>query len=125
IEQERQLGGTCLRVGCIPSKALLESSHLYEQAHHGLKDRGIDISKVQLNLPAMLDHKTQVVNTLAGGIDGLMKKNGIKRFQGTGRFEAAGKVVVDGPKPETRTAAHVLIATGSQPSALPGIEFDG
>src|SRR5690606_37273039 len=71
IEKEPLLGGTCLRVGCIPSKALLESSHLYEQAATGLGDRGINVSKVTVDITAMMRHKQKVVQTLGGGIDGL------------------------------------------------------
>lgn len=126
IEQEKQLGGTCLRVGCIPSKALLESSHLYDQTQHGLKDRGILISKVQLNLPAMMDHKVRVVNTLAGGIDGLMKKNKITRYTGRGRLAGRGTVeVTTASGKETLQAGRILLATGSQPATLPGIDIDG
>mgnify|MGYP001428885847 CR=1 FL=1 len=86
VEKERLLGGTCLRVGCIPSKALLESSHLYEQASHGFEDRGIKVGKTTLDLGAMMQHKDKVVQTLGGGIDGLMKKNKITRFFGHGRI---------------------------------------
>lgn len=125
VEREKQLGGTCLRVGCIPSKALLETSHLYEQASHQLKDRGILVEKVQIDLPGMMSHKAKVVDTLAGGVDGLMKKNKIKRYLGHARIVAAGKVEVEGPAPETLTAPQILIATGSQPASLPGIELDG
>lgn len=125
VEKEKQLGGTCLRVGCIPSKALLESSQSYEDVATRLKDRGILVKGLQLDLAKMMEHKSKVVSALAGGIDGLMKKHQIKRYQGHGRIESAGKVVVDGSKQETLTAESILIATGSQPSTLPGIDFDG
>jgi len=125
IEQEKQLGGTCLRVGCIPSKALLETSHLYEQASHQLKERGIRVGGVEIDLPAMMTHKTKVVDTLAGGVDGLMKKNKIKRFLGHARIEGVGKVVVEGENAETISTETILLATGSQPATLPGIELDG
>lgn len=126
IEKEKQLGGTCLRVGCIPSKALLESSHLYEMANEGLKERGISISKVQLELSKMMGHKQGVVDSLARGIDGLMKKNKIERFAGHGQLLGSGKVAVKSKSEETILEAdHILLATGSVPSSLPGIEIDG
>lgn len=126
IEKEKQLGGTCLRVGCIPSKALLESSHLYEQAGSGLKDRGIQVAKLQLDLSTMMKHKSGVVDTLAGGIDGLMKKNQIERIFGHGRLIAAGQVGVHSAEGESVIETeHVLLATGSVPASLPGIEIDG
>lgn len=125
IEKESKLGGTCLRVGCIPSKALLESSHIYEQAQHGLKERGISFGKVQLNLAAMMEHKDGVVKTLSGGIDGLMKKNKIERFLGHGKLGPNNQVTVEGKKSETLHGKNILIATGSVPSSLPGIEIDG
>lgn len=126
VEVEKQLGGTCLRVGCIPSKALLESSHLFEQANHDLKQRGITVGKVQLDLPTMMKHKQGVVDTLAGGIDGLMKKNKIDRILGHGRLAGEGKVVVSGNNGEQSiSAGHIMLATGSLPASLPGIEIDG
>ena len=125
IEREKALGGTCLRVGCIPSKALLESSHIYEQASAGWAKRGIVASKVQLDLPAMLKHKNRVVTTLTGGIDSLFKKNKVTRYAGHARLEGPGRLVVEGSgETEELTAEHVLIATGSTPATLPGIEID-
>jgi dihydrolipoamide dehydrogenase len=125
IEREPQLGGTCLRVGCIPSKALLESSHLYEQTGH-MADRGVVVGKVSLDLPAMMKHKSRVVQTLAGGIDSLFKKHKITRYAGHARLSGPGKVIVDGANgPQELLAKHILIATGSTPATLPGIELDG
>ncbi|MCA9078972.1 MAG: dihydrolipoyl dehydrogenase [Planctomycetaceae bacterium] len=126
VEKETMLGGTCLRVGCIPSKALLESSHLYEQATHGFEQRGIKIGKTTLDLAAMQRHKLEVVKTLGGGIDGLLKKNKITRVLGHATITAPGQVTVqtkDGP--QVLQAETILIATGSQPATLPGIELDG
>lgn len=126
IEKEKQLGGTCLRVGCIPSKAMLESSHLYAMANEGLKERGITIPKVQLDLATMIKHKQGVVDSLARGIDGLMKKNKIERLVGHGQLLGSGQVAVkskDGD--QTIEAEHILLATGSVPSSLPGIDIDG
>ncbi|WP_437203704.1 dihydrolipoyl dehydrogenase [Planctomicrobium sp. SH664] len=125
IEKEKQLGGTCLRVGCIPSKALLETSHLYEQAHTTFSKRGIKISEVSLDLAGMMDHKTKVVSTMAGGLDGLMKKNKIKRFLGHARIVKPGEVAIEGATPETITGTNILIATGSQSAIPPGIQVDG
>lgn len=125
IEKEPRLGGTCLRVGCIPSKALLEASHHYEMAEHGLAAFGVNVSKVSLNLPGMMQHKDSTVSTLAGGVDGLMKKHKITRYQGHAQLQGSGKITVQGANAETISATDIIIATGSTPASLPGIEFDG
>lgn len=126
IEKEKQLGGTCLRVGCIPSKALLESSQLYEQATNGLEERGIKIGKVDLNLPKMLAQKDRVVTTLTGGIDALLKKNKVTRYFGHGTITGPGNVTVETKDGPVKLAAKkTIIATGSVASSLPGIEPDG
>jgi len=126
IEKERMLGGTCLRVGCIPSKALLESSELYKEAEHSFKARGINVGSLQLDLAKMLGHKDRVVKTMGGGIDSLFKKNKITRYSGHATITAPGKVKVDDGKETTELEAKsILIATGSEPSTLPGIELDG
>ncbi|QDV52492.1 dihydrolipoyl dehydrogenase [Gimesia fumaroli] len=126
IEKERMLGGTCLRVGCIPSKALLESSELYKEAEHSFKDRGINVGSLSLDLEKMLSQKDRTVKTMGGGIDSLFKKNKITRYSGHAMITAPGKVRVDdGKDPVELEAKHILIATGSQPSTLPGIELDG
>lgn len=126
IEKEPALGGTCLRVGCIPSKALLESSHLYEMTRHSsMSGRGIVAEKVSLDLDRMMSHKTDVVQTLTGGIKSLFKKNKVKRYQGHARLEEPGKVVVESEDDtQSLTAKQIIIATGSQPATLPGIEYD-
>jgi len=125
IEKEPALGGTCLRVGCIPSKALLESSELYDQAGHAFEGRGIKIGKMSLDLPSMLGHKDTIVNTLTQGIAGLFKKNNITRYEGTASIPQAGTVVVSSSEGETTLEADkILIATGSKPSELPGVELD-
>lgn len=126
IEQERQLGGTCLRIGCIPSKALLETSHLYEQAGHGFAERGIQVGNLAIDLAAMMQHKQKVVQTLAGGIDGLFKKNKISRHFGHARLKGPGQIEVTSSEGvEQLQAQHILIATGSKPATLPGIALDG
>ena len=125
IEKEPALGGTCLRVGCIPSKALLESSELYEQARDNFADRGIKVGKLALDLEKMLAQKDDVVGTLTTGIAGLFKKNKITRYEGTASIPGAGQVIVtSGKKSETLDTKHILIATGSQPATLKGVEFD-
>lgn len=126
IEKEDKLGGTCLRVGCIPSKAMLESSHKFEDAQKHFADHGIDISEVKLNLKKMMARKDKVVSELASGICGLLKKNKITSYKGTGEITAKGKVTLHtSGGDEELTAKHILIATGSVSSTLPGIELDG
>jgi dihydrolipoamide dehydrogenase len=126
IEKESRLGGTCLRVGCIPSKALLESSELYHEAQHGFERHGIKIGQMSLDLGAMMQRKDTVVDSLTKGIAGLFKKNKITHYQGRGRFAGPGKVVVSSSEGEqTVTAKHILIATGSKVARLPGVEPNG
>lgn len=123
VERESALGGTCLRIGCIPSKALLESSERFHEAQTGLAAHGVKVSGVELDLPAMIRRKDQVVSNLTRGVDFLFKKNKITRYTGTARLAGPGRVIVD-PGAEL-TAKHILIATGSVPAALPNIAFDG
>ena len=126
IEKESALGGTCLRVGCIPSKALLESSDLYEQAQKSFGDHGIAVGKLGLDLSAMLKRKDKVVSGLTGGIDGLFRKNKITRYRGHARLAGPGRIAVEtADSREEITAKRVIIATGSKPAPLKGIEFDG
>jgi dihydrolipoamide dehydrogenase len=126
VEKVSALGGTCLRVGCIPSKALLESSQLFREAQHSFAEHGIKLPQVQLDLPTMLKRKEEIVSTLTKGIDGLFKKNKITRYFGHGRIAGPGQVVVAGDKGETPLRAKwILIATGSKSATLPGIELDG
>ena len=125
IEQEKKLGGTCLRVGCIPSKALLESSERYEATRHELAAHGVKVGSVELDLDTMLKRKSKVVSTLATGIKGLFKKNGITRYEGHGRIDGPGRVVVEGEgEPVALEANRILIATGSKVATLPGLEMD-
>ena len=127
VEQESRLGGTCLRVGCIPSKALLESSEQFHVAQHEMKDHGVTIANVTLDLATMLKRKDGIVDSLTRGIDGLFKKNKITRYRGTGRFSGPGEIAVDpadGGKPVTLRAKHAIIATGSVPVSLPGVTLD-
>jgi dihydrolipoamide dehydrogenase len=127
VEKDPTLGGTCLNVGCIPSKALLHSSELLEEARDGFAEQGIKVSGVELDLPAMMKRKAKVVTTLTRGIAGLFKKNKVDWVSGTGRIAGAGRVAVtaaDGTTRELATKA-ILIAAGSVPIELPGLAFDG
>ena len=125
IEKYPTLGGTCLNVGCIPSKALLDSSEHFDNAKHAFAGHGIKAT-VELDLPTMMKRKDGVVRDLTRGIEGLFKKNGIERVLGTARIAAPGAVEVTSAE-GTRTlhAKRILIATGSKPASLPGIAFDG
>ncbi len=126
VEQEPALGGTCLRVGCIPSKALLESSEKYLETQGALKEYGIDVSGASLNLANMHKRKDKVVKMLTGGVAGLFKKNGVTRYEGTASFSAPGKLTVSGQDGDTELEAErIIIATGSSSVVLPGIEIDG
>lgn len=124
IEKYPTLGGTCLNVGCIPSKALLDSSEHFDFMRHGAAAHGIRAT-AELDLPTMQKRRAQVVRELTRGIEGLFKKHAITRIQGTGRLVSANEVEVTGASETQRlTARHVLIATGSKPVSLPGIAFD-
>jgi dihydrolipoamide dehydrogenase len=125
IEKEPALGGTCLRIGCVPSKALLEASERYEEAKSGLKRFGIKVQGVELDLPAMHKHKDVTVRALTTGVAGLFKKNGVTRFEGMGRISGPGLVEVAGKEKVQLQAQHILIATGSEVSPLKGVELDG
>jgi len=122
------LGGTCLNVGCIPSKALLESSENYERAVHKFAAHGIRASGVTMDVPTMLGRKDKIVEQFTGGIGGLFRKNKVASMHGTGRLVSLGATcvveVAQGEKRETVEAKHVVIATGSVPRALPGVAFD-
>ena len=126
VEKGKNLGGTCLNVGCIPSKALLSSSELFHEAQHGFKSHGIKTEGVTMDVAAMLKRKDGVVSKMARGIDYLMNKNGIEHVSGSGRIVNAGEVEVTGGE-ATRTlkTKRILIATGSSVSGLPFLEFDG
>ncbi len=124
VEKESALGGTCLRVGCIPSKALLEASHKYHEAQHELKKFGIGVSGVELDLARMMKHKDKTVTLLTKGVAGLFKGNKITRYEGHARFDGPGVVSVDGKDELTIEAGKVIVATGSKVTGLPGIEFD-
>ena len=125
IEAEEALGGTCVRVGCIPSKALLEASERYHAAGHDLADFGVKVSGVELDLQRMIERKTKVVSQNTNGVAYLFKKNKITRYRGHGRITGPGRVVVEGQDANELEAKHVLIATGSSVAPLRGVELDG
>ncbi|WP_420399877.1 dihydrolipoyl dehydrogenase [Flagellimonas sp.] len=127
VEKYATLGGTCLNVGCIPSKALLDSSHHYEDAVKHFKEHGIDIpGEVKVNLEQMIARKQGVVDQTTKGIQFLMDKNKIDVYQGVGSFKDATHINIDseGGKTETIEAKNTIIATGSKPSTLPFIKLD-
>ncbi|KAK4686578.1 dihydrolipoamide dehydrogenase, partial [Tremellales sp. Uapishka_1] len=127
IEKRGALGGTCLNVGCIPSKAMLNNSHIYHTTTHDLKNRGIDVGDVKLNLPAMLAAKNASVKALTGGIETyLFKKNGIDYIKGSASFASPTSINValtEGGETQVE-AKNVIIATGSEVTPFPGIEID-
>jgi dihydrolipoamide dehydrogenase len=125
VEKEPALGGTCLRVGCIPSKALLESSDLYHEARTGFARHGVRIEEVGLDLAAMLQRKDEVVKANTAGVDFLFRKNKVTRYLGHARLAGPGMVVVEGQETVEIRARHVILATGSVSAPLPGVELDG
>ncbi len=127
IEKYSTMGGTCLNVGCIPSKSLLDSSHHYEEAINKFSEHGIDIKgEINVDLSKMTARKQAVVDQTTKGIDFLMKKNKIKVFNGLGSFKDNKNIdlIVDGKVAETINAKNIIIATGSKPSKLPFAEID-
>ena len=125
IEKYSTLGGTCLNVGCIPSKTLLDSSHHYEDAVKHFDTHGIEISgDININFEKMIGRKRSVVEQTTKGIEFLMDKNKITVFQGLGSFVDATHIEIDGDKKETIEAKNIIIATGSKPSTLPFITLD-
>ena len=126
IDKRDTLGGTCLNVGCIPSKALLNASEKFAEASSGaLEGLGVKISSVKLDLDAMMESKDNIVSGLTSGIAHLFKKNKITRLTGSATITAPGTVeLTDGPDKGVFSAERILIATGSVPTSLPGIEID-
>lgn len=125
VEKEPALGGTCLRVGCIPSKALLEASELYHLAHSGLNAFGVVAEGVRFDLPAMLKRKDQIVTSLTGGVQHLFKKNKVTRYEGHARFVSPTQLRVEGAQPTEISARKFIIATGSKSAPLRGVTVDG
>ncbi|KAF7549795.1 hypothetical protein G7046_g8228 [Stylonectria norvegica] len=126
IEKRGTLGGTCLNVGCIPSKSLLNNSHLYHQILHDTKNRGIEVSDVNLNLANMMKAKDTAVNGLTKGVEFLLKKNGVEYIKGAGSFASENEIKValnDGGETSIK-GKNILIATGSEATPFPGLEID-
>jgi len=126
VEKSPTLGGTCLNVGCIPSKALLHASEMFAEAGHGMKDLGIDIGKPKLDLKAMMAHKDKTVKANVDGVAYLMKKNKVDVFHGTGSIAAQDKVTVtdDKGKAQDLNTKNIVIATGSDVAGVPGLDID-
>ena len=126
VEKRSTLGGTCLNIGCIPSKALLQSSEKYAEACHELEHHGVKVGAVELDLKAMMARKDKVVKDLTGGIAFLFKKNNVEHIKGLGTIESATQVKVTQEKsdPHTLQTRHILIATGSESAPLPGVDVD-
>jgi dihydrolipoamide dehydrogenase len=126
VEEASVLGGTCLRIGCIPSKALLESSERYWEVQGKFKEHGIEVAGLRLDVAALLRRKDQIVTTLTRGIEALFKKNKVVRFTGRGHIEGRGRVLVTNSEGSRELKGkHILIATGSRPATLPGVVLDG
>ncbi len=125
VEKRKTHGGTCLNVGCIPSKALLHASELFDEANHGMAKLGIKV-KPELDLPAMMKHKTDTIDGNVSGIDYLFKKNKITAFHGAGKITKPGEVTVTAEDGETTVvkSKNICIATGSDVAQIPGIEID-
>jgi dihydrolipoamide dehydrogenase len=126
VEKEPALGGTCLRIGCIPSKALLESSERFWEAREKFAAHGISVGDLKLDLATMMKRKDQVVNGLTKGVESLFKKNKVTRYAGRARIESPGTVRVDSQEgSQELRAKHIIIATGSKPATIPGVELEG
>lgn len=125
IIEAAKLGGTCLHVGCIPTKALLESSGLYDKLHRRGAEFGVTAAEVGFDYERIAARRDAVVAQLWRGVQGLMRKNRIEVVQGCGRLEGRGRIRVGGEGGEVVSATSVIVATGSSPKALPGLEFDG
>ena len=128
VEKRGALGGTCLNVGCIPSKALLQSSHHYHMAATEFEHHGIIAKGLSLDLKVMMGRKDKVVSDLTQGVEFLMKKNKVDYVIGEGTIKAAGEVVITPPKKgakkQTLKTDNILIATGSDVAPLPGVKID-
>ncbi|QBA21413.1 dihydrolipoyl dehydrogenase [Chryseobacterium indologenes] len=125
IEKYDTLGGTCTNVGCIPTKALLDSTHHYSEAQHQFNEHGIKLDHIELDFSQMYRRKADVVSKNTGGLDFLMSKNNITRLQGTAGFINNSTIrVVNGSEVKEITARNYIIATGSKPSTIPGVEID-
>ena len=131
VEKDKRLGGTCLNVGCIPSKAMLDSSEHFAFSQQGLNEHGVDISGLKLNLPNMMERKDKIVSDLTSGVNYLMKKNKISIFNGLGKVTDLSEVTVynldEDKKPGSTclNTKNIILATGSVPNGLPLLPYDG
>ena len=127
VEKRKTMGGTCLNVGCIPSKALLDSSEHYWHTHHKLSDHGVEVAQIKLNLKKMLQRKDKVVSEVTQGVDFLIKKNKITRFEGVGSFASKNVINVTpkAGKGQKIEAEKIVVASGSEPIALKDVPVDG
>jgi dihydrolipoamide dehydrogenase len=124
VEKDPTLGGTCLNVGCMPSKALLHASEMFEEAGHSFAKMGVSVSAPKLDLPSMMNFKQQGIDGNVKGVEFLMKKNKIDVISGKGKILGTGKVEVTGSKTQTLETKNIVIATGSDIARLKGIEID-
>src|SRR5437667_146451 len=125
VEKSATLGGTCLNVGCMPSKALLHASEMFEEAAHSFAKMGVSVSAPKLDLPSMMNFKQQGIDGNVKGVEFLMKKNKIDVIHGTGKILDTGKVEVSGnPSTHVVETKNIVIATGSDIARLKGIEID-
>jgi dihydrolipoamide dehydrogenase len=124
VEKDRTLGGTCLNVGCIPSKAMLDSSELYTLAKNRFSHHGIKVGDIELDLAKMMSRKDGIVKSLTDGVAFLVKKNNITHVNGTAKLLGSGKIQIAGNKPAELESAAIILATGSEPTPLPFLPFD-
>ncbi|MCP4184798.1 MAG: dihydrolipoyl dehydrogenase [Hyphomicrobiales bacterium] len=126
VEKNSTLGGTCLNIGCIPSKALLHASEMFQEAGHGLASLGVNVDAPKLDLKTMMAHKDAVVKSNVDGVAFLMKKNKITVYQGTGSITKAGEVIVTDDKKQEQSisAKSIVIATGSNVAGIPGVDVN-
>ena len=124
VDKRETLGGTCLNVGCIPSKALLQSSEKFAEAAHGLSRHGITVGKPKIDIAAMLANKDKIVSDNTGGVAFLFKKHKIESVTGAAKIEKPGVVAVNSGAPRTLNAKNILVATGSESIPLRGVEVD-
>src|SRR5437016_6424258 len=126
VESRSSLGGTCLNIGCIPSKALLQSSEKFAEAGRDLAEHGVKVGEVALDLGSMMGRKDKVVTTLTRGVEFLFRKNKVDWLKGKGRIAASGRVVVTGADGASQEidATSIIIASGSESTPLPGIVID-
>ncbi|MEM9227035.1 MAG: FAD-dependent oxidoreductase, partial [Verrucomicrobiota bacterium] len=125
VEKDPTLGGTCLNVGCIPSKALLHSTEVVHFMHEKAAAHGIQAKGLDVDIPTLMKKKDAVVDQLTGGVKLLNEKRGVAVFHGLGKLGGDGKVMVEGKDAATLTGKHILIATGSVSVELPFMKFDG